>query len=203
MADSQELEVKFYVTDLAGLVTRLQALRAICVQPRQHELNLRFDHPAQQLEASGQVLRLRQDRVARLTYKGQGINWQGVHARTEIELQVDDFQQAQALLEALGYQIRMIYEKYRAAYALGGVEVVLDEMPYGAFVEIEGPDVDSIRSASQALGLEWAARALTSYAGLFKHLQQQLDLNFRDLTFANFEGLQILVEDLGMRQADA
>jgi len=35
----------------------------------------------------------------------------------------------------------MMYEKYRTTFTIGSLEVVLDELPYGNFVEIEGPIV--------------------------------------------------------------
>ncbi|MBN1666296.1 MAG: class IV adenylate cyclase [Anaerolineales bacterium] len=202
MSSSQELEVKFLVADLGQIAARLQAQPARLTQARLYERNLRFDRPDGSLESSLQVLRLRQDTAARLTYKGPGVVRQGVQVRTELEVQVDDFGQAQALLEALGYQVSWMYEKYRAVYQLGQVAVTLDEMPYGDFVEIEGPDAASIQAASQVLQLAWPARVTSSYAGLFWGLQQALGLQFRDLTFENFKALQIDLGLLGLGYAD-
>ena len=59
------------------------------------------------------MLRLRRDSSVRLTYKGPGKTIDGVHLRKEIEFAASDFDAAQAFLEALGYQVQMIYEKYR------------------------------------------------------------------------------------------
>jgi len=42
------------------------------------------------------------------------------------------------VFEALGYAVYMMYEKYRTTFRLDNLEVVLDELPYGNFVEIEG-----------------------------------------------------------------
>jgi adenylate cyclase class 2 len=202
MSSSQELEVKFWVADLGQIAARLQSQQARLTQARLYERNLRFDRPDGSLESSLQVLRLRQDTEARLTYKGPGVERQGVQVRTELEVQVDDFAQAQALLEALGYQVSWIYEKYRAVYQLGRVMVTLDEMPYGDFVEVEGPDAASIQAASLALQLDWSARVTSSYAGLFRRLQQALALEMQDLTFENFKSLQIDLGLLGLRYAD-
>ena len=41
--------------------------------------------------------------------------------------------------------------------SVGNVEVVVDELPTGDFLEIEGPDSDSIRAAAMQLGLNWEA----------------------------------------------
>ncbi len=198
----QELEVKFYLTDPQGLVRRLEAAGARLRQARTHESNLRFDTPTDGLARELRVLRLRRDTAARLTYKGPSEIREGVWARQELEFTVSDFGSARALLEALGYQVSMTYEKYRTAYRLGEVEVTLDEMPYGDFAELEGPAGSAIRAAAEALGLDWEARLLTSYMALFERARLQLGFEFRDLTFENFQGLEVTPEDLAASPAD-
>lgn len=197
----QELEVKFYVHDLAKVEQRLTALAAILTQPRTHEVNLRFDTPAGELARGLRVLRLRQDTAARLTYKGPAQERDGVRVRQEIEFVVEDFETARAFLEALGYRISMMYEKYRTVYDIGDVHITLDELPYGNFVEIEGPGVERIRSVNQHLGLDWSASVSESYVMLFDRLRRVMNLPFRDLSFENFEGLVIAPEVLNIRPA--
>jgi adenylate cyclase class 2 len=198
-SSNQELEVKFYLPDLITLQARLETLGARSVQPRVHEVNLRFDTPDGSLTSGYRVLRLRLDTEAHLTYKGPGWVEGGVRARQELEFTVSDFDTARALLEALGYQVSVMYEKYRTAYDFGGVHVVLDEMPYGNFVEVEGPDSQSIHGVVDKLGLDWEKRILDSYLMLFERLRQKKGLSFRDLSFSNFEGVKVLGEDLGVK----
>jgi adenylate cyclase class 2 len=199
---NQEIEVKFYVRDLISTEEHLQELGANQVQVRTYEYNLRFDTPGGDLTQGDQILRLRKDTVDRVTYKGPGISLDGVLHRKEIELSVSDFDAAQALLEALGYQVSMVYEKYRTIYALGDVMVTLDEMPFGKFIEIEGPDGASIREASHKLGLRWAARIATNYAALFQAACQSLDIKTHNLTFADFADIIVLPEHIGVHLAD-
>jgi adenylate cyclase class 2 len=97
----------------------------------------------------------------------------------------------------------MRYEKYRAAYDLNDVEISLDELPYGTFVEVEGPDPAAIRSVAQALALDWEATIPASYTALFEQLRARLGLPFGDLCFENFRELSISPADLGVRPADA
>jgi adenylate cyclase, class 2 len=198
---NQELEVKFYVPDLAGLQARLEAAGAQLVHPRVRETNLRFDTPSGELTRSYRVLRLRQDAEARLTYKGPGREQDGVRARLELEFSVSDFNMARRVLEALGYEISVMYEKYRATYSLGGALVTLDEMPYGNFIEIEGPDGASIQQVAETLGVDWEARILDSYLVLFDRLRAKLGLKFQYLSFTNFEGVTVTGEMLGVRGA--
>lgn len=200
-ASGQELEVKFYLPDLPALEGRLLAEGAALLQPNVHEINLRFDNPRDDLGRTYRVLRLRQDTEARVTFKGPGIEQDGIRLRQELEFVVSDFATAQALFEALGYRVIWMYEKFRTTYSLNDVLVVLDQLPYGNFIEIEGPDGASIQKAAHRLGVDWEKRILDSYAFLFERLRQAQSLPFRDLSFANFSGRVISAEELGVSPA--
>ena len=198
----REIEAKFYVRDLKKIESRIQQLGARLIQLRVLETNLRFDLPDGGLRSKGQVLRLRQDTEAKLTYKGSGTNEQGVSNRTEIEFTVGDFEQAKLFLEALGYQEILQYDKYRTTYEFQNCHMMLDELPYGNFVEIEGEDADSIRAAAEKLKLEMQAAISESYSVLFERIRRILVLNFTDLTFENFSGIRVLPEHLQAQPAD-
>jgi adenylate cyclase class 2 len=197
----RELEVKFYLSKRGTLEAKLNYIGQV-IAPRVHEVNLRFDTPDFSLTRSGRLLRLRQDTRARITYKGEGSDEGGARLRKELEFTVSDFDTAKALFEALGYQVYTMYEKYRTTYKVGNVEVALDEMPTGDFLEIEGPDSESIQGTANLLGLNWEARILDSYTMLFEHLRERLGFDFRDLSFDNFKGMEISPEDLGVIIAD-
>jgi len=152
MVKDIETEVKFYIQDLERIWQRLEACGAEVEQPRQHELNLRFDTADGALSRGGRVLRLRQDAGNWMTYKGPGQSDTGVLVRQEIEFGVADFDAARRFLEALGYHVSVLYEKYRATYLLDGQKVTLDELPYGCFIEIEGSDAASIQKVAGRLG---------------------------------------------------
>lgn len=202
MSNNTEIEVKFLVHNLEQLAARLQNLGARLVQPRTHERNLRFDRPDASLRLARQVLRLRQDDAARLTFKGPGQALDGIYARQEIEFVVEDFDKARSFLEALGYQPVMSYEKYRTTYALGDVLVMLDEMPYGNFVEIEGESAAAIHALSDQLGLDKSRNICASYTALFDQVRQTLGLSFTDLSFDNFRGVTVPPAALGQDYAD-
>lgn len=198
---AQEIEAKFYILRPVDLQRRIEALGATLTAHRVHELNLRFDTPERELHQLGHVLRLRQDTVARLTYKDAAHPEAGALSRSELEITVSDFGVTRDILEALGYQVAFIYEKYRTIYSLDGTELMIDELPAGNFLEIEG-DPDSIKSAAQQLGLDWAAAIPYSYSALFERLSARRSLGFRDLTFENFKGVTISSADLGVTPAD-
>lgn len=200
--DFQEKEVKFFLHDLEVMAARLEATGADLARPRILERNFRLDTADGKLFDEKSILRLRQDESVRVTYKGNPYTENGVLVRTEIEFTADDLEVTRKLFEALGYQVVVIYEKYRRVYRLGDVEVVLDEMPFGNFMEIEAPNTTLIEGVAQMLGLNWDRRGIASYMGLFEILKQHKDIEFRDLTFDNFTSLEVTPADLEIEPAD-
>lgn len=198
----QELEAKFYLRNLPVFPARLEAAGAVIVRPRILETNLRFDTPEEDLNRQHQLLRLRMAHTATLTYKSSAEVVGGASQRQEIETEVADFQAARALIEALGFRVSRVYEKYRTEYDMNGLLITLDELPFGDFIEIEGSQVAEIRDGANILGLDWSANITDNYLLLLDRVTAFRELNFRDLTFENFSGLSIRPEDLGIRAAD-
>lgn len=201
-ANGQETEAKFYVRNLQRIQSRLEDLGAHLLQERVLETNIRFDLPGAPLRAQGRVLRLRQDTQTRLTYKSASQRAEGVLSREEIEFVVEDFEKAKRFLEALGYQKLVYYEKFRATYEWNETLIMLDELPYGSFVEIEGENVDTIRAAADKLYLNWDAAIAASYNALFDRTRKTLKVSLQDLSFAEFRGLKVDSVHLGVRAAD-
>lgn len=185
-----ETEIKLFVPNLSEVETRLTSLGAVLHAPRVFERNARYDLPDGSLTAKGVVLRLRQDSRARLTYKEAGTLSDGVMSRFEAEVEVNDFNTMEMILLRLGYVFAFAYEKYRTTYALSGCDVTLDEMPFGAFVEIEG-EQRSILNVLPALQLENVPRIEMSYAGAFSALRERFSLPFTDATFDNFKDITL------------
>ncbi len=184
-----EIEVKLHTPDHTAIIARLNALNADLVQARIHEYNVRYDTDGALLER-GEALRLRRDGRIRLTYKGMKTFDQGLSHRQELEVDVSDFETMSLMLERFGYQPYMVYEKYRTTYQLHGAEIMLDELPYGNFTEIEG-ETRAIHKVLQALSLEEVERRSESYTRIFEFVKHHLELNFRDLTFDNFKDVEV------------
>lgn len=200
--NNQEIEVKFLISDLPALLEKIGNLGAIELRPRVFEVNLRFDTHDRKLSDRAQVLRLRQDDQAILTFKSPGQIIDGVISRTELEVVVSDFQSTRAILEALGFQVFMTYEKYRQNYQLNDLVASVDEMPYGNFIELEGHSPEHVRETAALLGLDWKHRINLSYTALLGLFNQNTGHTFRDLSFEVFSGLKVLPEQLGLAYAD-
>jgi adenylate cyclase class 2 len=201
--NGQETEVKFYVHDLKRIEMRLLALKAHLIQPRVHEVNLRFDNPNGSLRRDFNVLRLRKDTEAKFTFKGPSREREnGVSSRREIEFTVSDFDKAQQFLEALGFIPVVFYEKFRATYELHGVHIMLDELPYGEFVEIEGDHIETLQEVANLLRLNWEAMVKAGYHALFDRAADKFKLNSSQLSFKALDSIHISAEDLSVVPAD-
>lgn len=199
----EEIEVKFYIQNIDQIHKKLQVFGAVLQKPRVFESNLRFDSPDGCLSANKQVLRLRCDTEIIITYKGPAQIDQPVSVREEIEIQVDDHERARHLLEALGYVVYMRYEKYRTTYTYQQVIVVVDELPIGNFIEIEGPNATSIHAMAKLLDLDWENRIPASYIYLFEQIKKSRpEIKDKPLTFAELSQFQFSAADIGVTPAD-
>jgi adenylate cyclase class 2 len=200
---THETEVKFHIKDLKKIETRLLALKAHLIQPRVHETNFRFDTPDNALRKNQRSLRLRQDDKARFTFKGPSFEKErGVVSREEIEFVVEDFDRARKFLEALGYQAMIFYEKFRAIYELNGLHIMLDELPYGTFIEIEGEDVEAIHSLVVQLELNWDAMIKAGYHALFDRIVVKYGFDRTKLSFEQLKDRHVDLADMQIIAAD-
>jgi adenylate cyclase class 2 len=78
---------------------------------------------------------------------------------------VADADAAARILEAVGFRPALVYEKRRETWRLGPAEVVIDELPFGWFVEIEGEE-SAILDAERQLELTTAEAVHETYPEL-------------------------------------
>ena len=183
-----EIEAKFVLPHLADIRARLLTLGAQQLSPRSLEVNWRFDEPSGSLGAGGRVLRLRRDRVAHLTYKAPG---SVPEERVEIALEIDNAESGRLLLEALGFRVVAAYEKFREVFRLHDGHVMLDDLPFGHFVEIEAGSVERLRALAASLGLAWDERITASYIALFEALRSLPGSRASAATFQAWERIPL------------
>jgi adenylate cyclase class 2 len=178
-----EIEKKYRVSseETANLRGRLRAAGAEA-HGEEFEENTLYAGPG--IERGNRVLRLRRIEGGRsvFTFKESMAGAGGIKRRREDETEVADPQALAAILDALGYTPAVIYEKRRETWRMAGVEVVLDELPFGLFVEIEGTE-ESILEAERLLELGATRAELKSYPQLTLENGVRRD----DLVEARFE----------------
>lgn len=95
------------------------------------------------LDEKRAVLRVRKiEGKTILTFKQRIKNNSAFKRQIEYETEVSDVAAIEAIIESLGFEKTLIYEKKRQTWKLRNVEIVLDELPYGLFMEIEGRITD-------------------------------------------------------------
>ena len=112
------------------------------------------------------VLRLRRTaRATTLTYKERFHSESAIKHQREDETRVEDGDSLHLILDALGFTPALVYEKRRETWRIAGAEVVVDELPFGTFVEIEG-DEESIIEVEKQLNLGGAQAEHAAYPQL-------------------------------------
>jgi len=106
------------------------------------------------LDPQHSVLRLRRvGKRAILTYKERFPTRSDIKHQREDETAVADAEAMELILDALGFTPALVYEKRRETWKLGNTEIVIDQLPFGLFMEIEG-DEQSIRNIESKLAIK-------------------------------------------------
>jgi adenylate cyclase class 2 len=134
------------------------------------------------LQEKRAVLRVRKigDKTV-LTYKQRIENDSDVKHQIEYETVVEKAEEIEKIIENLGFEKILIYEKRRQTWRFSAVEVVLDELPFGQYMEIEG-SVTAIAEAEMLLGIENLAVENETYP----HLTQRFGIQKERLIEARF-----------------
>lgn len=162
-----ECELKFLDVDLEGLGSRLAGAGAVRAG-RYFESNLVFDYPDRSLKAAGILLRLRDKQgkgVLTVKRPPEQEEMSALKIFEEIESEVEEFDTVRKALEAVGFRVAFAYEKVREKWSFDGCEVCLDRLPFGDFVEIEGPRELVMRCAGD-LGLDGQPTSKETYHAL-------------------------------------
>lgn len=88
-----------------------------------------------------------------LTYKIRLAGTGEIKRQIEEETEVADPVAIQTIVKELGFSPVLIYEKRRRTWRFRSVEIVLDELPFGLFMEIEG-SITGIKEAEMLLDLD-------------------------------------------------
>ncbi|HZT58433.1 MAG TPA: class IV adenylate cyclase [Pyrinomonadaceae bacterium] len=161
-----EVEKKYRLTveQTGPLRHRLEAVGEREGAGAEFEENTIYTGPG--LDPKRRVLRLRRKGArAVFTFKERGEGQSAIKRQREDETEVSDADALADILDALGYRPALVYEKRRETWRVGGAEVVLDELPFGLFVEIEGEEHE-ILAAEKSLGLETAEAEHAPYPEL-------------------------------------
>jgi len=165
-----EIEAKIKVEALEPVAGRLQELGAQFLHTIQ-QADTYFMDTHKLLHKNDCGLRIRRQSIdgkesAYLTFKGAREKTK-YKSRTEHETGISDPNAAENILEGLGYHKRLTVEKKRSVWRLDNCEVCLDQLPdLGCFVEVEGPDEETISSVLAKLNLQDQPHISKGYASM-------------------------------------
>ena len=184
--DTVEIEVKFYLPSVPLMCKAISGLDAVN-HGRVFEKNIRFENQGKSLRSQGILLRLRQDEKNRLTLKTKVQNPDpAFKMHHEFEVVVSDHDTMRMILEQLEYYPAQVYEKWRETFTYRSAKLLIDTLPYGNFLEIEG-DPDLIQDIAKKLGLDWNRRITMNYLEMFDIVKKGEGFTFNDITFENFK----------------
>jgi adenylate cyclase class 2 len=176
-----EVEKKFRLTKRQrdAVLKRLPEMGASLEGEEFEENTLYSGEP---LQSGSSVLRLRRVRGnATLTYKKRLPSASAIKQQREEETGVEDPEAMEAILVALGFTPALVYEKRRQTWRLGKTEIVIDVLPFGLFMEIEGR-INEIKAVERKLAL----KGLRAEHATYPQLTQKHGKEYEGLIEARF-----------------
>jgi adenylate cyclase class 2 len=160
-----EIEKKYKLTKKQR-ESILKRLPEIGAKQRHTEFEENTLYRGDGLEMGRSILRLRRvGDTAYLTYKERFPTTGSIKRQREDETRIADAEAMHAILDGLGFSPAVVYEKRRDTWRLGKAEILLDELPFGLYMEIEA-DEDDIKAVERKLGIKGLKAELATYPQL-------------------------------------
>ena len=164
-----EIEKKYRLTKAQRRAIE-QRMREMSLAPGELEHEENTIYRGGLLERPGCALRLRRvNGQAILTFKQRRPSKSAIKYQEENEVVVADAEAMAAILTALNFRPGLIYEKRRTRWQVGKAKVVIDELPFGLFMEIEA-SVKEIKRVEKILGAEKLPAVMETYPSLTRKL---------------------------------
>ncbi|PWT87995.1 MAG: class IV adenylate cyclase [Blastocatellia bacterium] len=171
-----EIEKKYRLTQEQKQQV-VERLREVGARSSDEEFEENTLYSSDVIDLQGAILRLRRtDKSAWLTRKRRLSTSSSIKHQEEFETGVDNPEAMVHILTSLGFKPMLIYEKFRRTWTIDDVEVVIDRLPFGLFMEIEGSE-EEIESAERKLGIEGFEAEHATYPQLTsEHGKRSADL---------------------------
>ena len=176
-----EIEKKYLLTKAARRAIE-QRLREMSIVPGEIEHEENTIYRGGMLERPGCALRLRRvNGRALLTFKQRRPSTSAIKFQDEHELEIMDAGAMHAILAALSFRPGLVYEKRRTHWQVGRAKLVIDELPFGLFMEIEASMKEILR-VEKLIGADKLPPVMETYPSLTR----QLGVNKRGVIEARF-----------------
>jgi predicted adenylyl cyclase CyaB len=160
-----EIEKKYRLTKSQRRAVE-QRMREMSLVPGELEHEENTIYRGGILERPGCALRLRRvNGRAILTFKQRRPSKSAIKYQDENEVVVADADAMAAILAELGFRPGLIYEKRRTRWQVGRAKVVIDELPFGLFMEVEA-SVKEIKRVEKLIDAENLPAVMETYPSL-------------------------------------
>lgn len=150
-----EYEATFININKDEIRKRLERAGAVLRRPEFMQKRVTLKLPEGH-EVAGGWLRVR-DEGDKITMTLKVVDGDKIEDQKEINLKIDDFEEAVKFLEAMGCQKKSYQETKREIWDLDDVEVAIDEWPFlDPYVEVEGKSEEAVRNVSEKLGFDYS-----------------------------------------------
>lgn len=167
-----EIEKKYRLTKQQRQAVE-EKLRALDSVPSEVEFEENTVYQGGRLDLGGCALRLRRvSSGAILTFKQRFPSKSSIKYQQEEETAVANPDAAHAIISALGFRVGLVYEKRRTRWNVGKAIVVIDELPFGLFMEIEASERE-IKRVERLLAAETLPPVMETYPSLTMKLGKQ------------------------------
>ncbi len=167
-----EIEKKYRLTQKQRRAIE-KRMRNLSLSPSELEFEENTIYRGGRLNLGGCALRLRRvNGRAILTFKRRLPSKSPIKHQQEEEVTLGNADSMDAILDSLGFQPALVYEKRRTRWKVGNAKVVIDELPFGLFMEIEA-SVKEIRRVEKMLEAEALPAVMETYPSLTAKLGKQ------------------------------
>lgn len=167
-----EIEKKYRLTKPQRQAIE-KKLRELHLVPGKVEFEENTVYRGGRLDLGGCALRLRRvDSHAILTFKQRFPSKSPIKYQQEEETTVANADAVHAIISALGFRVGLVYEKRRVQWDVGRAKVVIDELPFGLFMEIEA-SAREIKRVEKLLAAETLPPVMETYPSLTLRLGKQ------------------------------
>lgn len=182
-----EFEATFPNIDKDKIRATLQQSGAQLARPEFMQRRVVFNLPTGH-EIKGGWLRVR-DEGNKITMSLKIVDGDKIENQKEIQLTVDNFDQAVSLLETTGCQKKAYQESKRELWKIGDTEITIDEWPFlEPFVEIEGKSEDEVKAIAKKLGFDYSKAKFcavdTLYSEKYQITEDQINNHTPEILFS-------------------
>lgn len=169
----KELEAKYFINDKNSMRFLLKNIGLECIKP-EFLMKRKTFHSA--TEPGWIRVRDEGDKIT-LTFKQ--VTGKGINDVDEVEIIVNDFEKASAIIKQTSFKNFSYQENYREIWRNNEVEIVIDTWPFlQTYIEIEAKSVDVVKRYSQLLNFDFDKKAF--FGGVDVLYKEQFGIERQD-----------------------